>query len=602
MNKRQKLVQQQFLNNEKAVMKRLFQVYNKSLEDATKQAEKLQKEFEELEAIYDTVEDEEEKQALKSRMRSKVYQKQYQENLKKQISGIVDNMQENSYTTVSDYLEKCYEDGFIGTMYDMHGQGIPLAMPLDQESMVRAVQLDSKISEGLYNHLGEDYPMLKKHITAQISRGISSGLTTQQIAHNLAGKMTGTYNNPKGAYAYAKRIARTEGHRIQCQGAMDAMYKAKEKGADVVKQWDSTLDGRTRDSHAKLDGERKEVDERFSNGLMFPGDPNGQAAEVINCRCALLQIPRWALGDGFTKMNNFTKQIEEFESPEDYAEFKKGFFSKENRQYMNYVSEMEEKHRTTDFARVLDKMSTREYNHYSKLLESNPVFNKQALTSGGNYGNIMPQNVAPSKIQNYNFNEGTDAKITSHVGVADCYTNAEGVNFIYQENYNKANQLIEPQRAMGLFDKIPSKLKAEVSTIEVLDYKNPMDSYWARRYKWKGFESFATGSGGHIAFWKNNTMASAAMDDNWIIHTFAHESAHSLDQTLGKSGIRFSNSSQWKKIVAEDKKINGKKSPTSYGEMNLTEDFAESVAEYCTNPVEFAKEFPNRANFFKGVL
>ena len=359
-------------------MKRLFQVYNQSLEDATKQAEKLQKEFEELEAIYDTVEDEEEKQALKSRMRSKVYQKQYQENIKKQVSDIVDNMQKNSYTTVSDYLEKCYEDGFIGTIYDMHGQGVPLAMPLDQKAMVRAVQLDSKISEGLYNHLGEDYPMLKKHITAQISRGISSGLTTAQIAHNLSGKMVGTYTNPKGAYAYAKRIARTEGHRIQCQATMDAMYSAKDKGADVVKQWDSTLDARTRHSHAKVDGERKEVDEKFSNGLMFPGDPNGEAAEVINCRCALLQIPRWAIGDAFTKMNNFTKQIEEFESPEDYAEFKKGFFSKENRQYMNYVSEMEEKHRTTDFARVLDSMSDREYNHYSKLLAANPTFNTNA--------------------------------------------------------------------------------------------------------------------------------------------------------------------------------------------------------------------------------
>lgn len=379
MNKRQKLVQQQFLNNEEAVMKRLFQVYNNSLDDVKKQSEKLQSEFEELTAIYDTVEDEAEREVLKSRMRSKVYQKQYQDNLKKQISGIVDNMQENSYTTVSDYLEKCYEDGFVGTLYDMHGQGIPLAMPLDQESMVRAVQLDSKISQGLYNHLGENVGMLKKHITAQISRGISTGLTSQQIAHNLAAKMTGTYNNPKGAYAYAKRIARTEGHRIQCQGTMDAMYGAKEKGADVVKQWDSTLDGRTRNSHAKLDGEWKELDKRFSNGLMFPGDPNGQASEVIYCRCALLQRARWAIDDGFTKMNNFTKQLEEFESPEDYAEFKKSFFSKENKKYMNYVQQMEEKHGTKDFARVLDSMTTREYNHYSDLLEGNPMYNKNTL-------------------------------------------------------------------------------------------------------------------------------------------------------------------------------------------------------------------------------
>ena len=379
MNKRQKLVQKQFLNNEEAVIKRLKQVYGKSLEDVTKQSEKLQKEFEELSAIYDTVEDEAEREILQSRMRSKVYQKKYQDSLKTQISGILDNMHENSYKTVSDYLEKCYEDGFIGTMFDLQGQGIPLCMPLDQKAMVRAVQTDSKISKGLYNHLGEDVDMLKKHITAQISRGISTGMTTNQIARNLAAKMTGNYKNAGGSLAYAQRIARTEGHRIQCQGTMDAMYGAKEKGADVVKQWDSTLDARTRDSHARVDGEIRELDKKFSNGLMFPGDSSGGAAEVVNCRCALLQRARWALDDGFTKMNNFTKQIETFDKPEDYAEFKKSFFSKENKQYMNYVSDMEKKYGTKDFQRVLGSMSDREYNHYSKLLESNPIYSKNTM-------------------------------------------------------------------------------------------------------------------------------------------------------------------------------------------------------------------------------
>ena len=78
---------------------------------------------------------------------------------------------------------------------------------------------------------------------------------------------------------------------------MDACYKAKDMGADVVKQWDSTLDTRTRESHQAVDGEIRELDKPFSNGLMFPGDPDGAAAEVINCRCALLQRARWALDE-----------------------------------------------------------------------------------------------------------------------------------------------------------------------------------------------------------------------------------------------------------------------------------------------------------------
>ena len=32
------------------------------------------------------------------------------------------------------------------------------------------------------------------------------------------------------------------------------------------------------------------VDQVFSNGLMFPGDPEGDAGEVINCRCHLMPV------------------------------------------------------------------------------------------------------------------------------------------------------------------------------------------------------------------------------------------------------------------------------------------------------------------------
>lgn len=374
LNKRQKIVQEAFIGNEEAVIKRLKQVYSVSLDSINEKTKALQAEILNIQAQLDKVEDEDKRAVLKSMEQSKIYQKQYQDALKKQVSSILDNMQVEEFQTVSDYLNKCYEEGFVGTLYDLQGQGIPMAFPLDQEAMVRAVQLDSKISQGLYTRLGEDVSVLKKKITAQVSRGIATGMSYAQVAQQLAGYTKIGFNN-------AVRIARTEGHRIQAQSAMDACHKAKDRGADIVKQWDAALDARTRDSHAKVDGEIKELDEKFSNGLMFPGDPSGAAAEVVNCRCALLQRARWALEGGFTKMNNFTKQLETFESPEDYAEFKKGFFSKENKQYMNYVQQMEDKYKTKDFATILDKMDDREYKHYSKLLEANPMFNKKAANN-----------------------------------------------------------------------------------------------------------------------------------------------------------------------------------------------------------------------------
>ena len=315
MNKYEKLIQAKFLNDEDVVINRLNRIYRKSFRDITDKIAELDSSIAQIQTVYKSVgADEigdlaaaflgkkainmtpaEAKETLASMLQSKIYQKKYQTALQKQVDGILDKMHVDQYSTISDYLKQCYEDGFVGTMYNLHGQGIPLMLPIDQEAMVMAVQLDSKISKGLYSHLGEDVTRLKKRITTHVTRGISSGMTFEQVAQQISASMMGAYTNPGGSLAYAMRIARTEGHRIQVQSTMNACQNAKDMGADVVKQWDSTLDGRTRPSHQKIDGEIRELDEPFSNGLMFPGDPAGGAGEVVNCRCALLQRARWAL-------------------------------------------------------------------------------------------------------------------------------------------------------------------------------------------------------------------------------------------------------------------------------------------------------------------
>lgn len=337
MNKRQKLIAAQFLDDEEKVIKRLDRVYSQSLKDITGKISVLDSSISDLQKALGSVSDdeigelaaaflrgkrattpEEARETLQSMLQSKVYQKKYQEALKKQVGGVLDTMRDKEFKVVSDYLTECYENGFVSVLYDLQGQGIPLCFPMDQEAMVRAVQLDSKISHGLYTRLGEDVAMLKKRITAEVSRGISTGMTFKQVAQQLAAKTKIGYNN-------AVRITRTEGHRINSQSTMDACFKAKEKGANVVKQWDSTLDSRTRESHMIVDGEIRELDEAFSNGLMFPGDPSGRAAEVINCRCRLNQRARWALDD--EELEELKKRAEYFglDKADSFDEYKKKY-------------------------------------------------------------------------------------------------------------------------------------------------------------------------------------------------------------------------------------------------------------------------------------
>lgn len=279
------------MDSEEAALKELEKQYAAALKDINEKVKLFQADIDLLdEALSQDGLDDASKALLKSQKQSKIYQKQFQQTLKGQVSGIIDKMHSDHYTTIDKYLNGCYETSYIGTMFDIAGQGIPIIAPIDQAAAVKAVLTNSKIVEGYYNHLGVNYAKLKKTITQEISRGIASGLPYRDIARNI-------HNVSGSGVSNAKRIARTEGHRIQQTGARDAQQAAKKRGADVVKQWDAALDKRTRKSHARVDGEIRELDEKFSNGLMFPGDPSGGAAEVINCRCVALTRARWALDD-----------------------------------------------------------------------------------------------------------------------------------------------------------------------------------------------------------------------------------------------------------------------------------------------------------------
>lgn len=291
MNRWEIEVQRSLLDSEEAALKELEKQYAKALKDVNEKVKLFQADIDLLDqALSQEGLDDTTRALLQSQKRSKIYQQNYQKALRGQVSGILDKMHGDNYGTIDKYLNGCYETGYIGVMYDIAGQGVPLVVPIDQAAAIKAVLTDSKVSNGLYAALGVDVAILKKSITQEISRGIASSLPYSDIARNIS-------SVSKAPLSRAKTIARTEGHRIQQTSSRDAQYAAKKKGADVLKQWDTALDGRTRDSHARVDGEIRELDEKFSNGLMFPGDPSGGAAEVVNCRCTSNTRARWALDD-----------------------------------------------------------------------------------------------------------------------------------------------------------------------------------------------------------------------------------------------------------------------------------------------------------------
>ncbi len=307
MNKRQKEVLEYFLDREEQVIRGLKAVYRQAIRDCEERIRQLstRSDMENIQSI--------------------VYQTQYQQAIQRQLEGILDILQTNEFTTISDYLNAAYQNGFAGALYDLHGQGIPLLFPIDQDQVTKAVLNDSKLSVPMYTRLGEEVNTLKLAVRAQISRGIANGSTWNQMAQELAKNMV---NSPFQTAQYnAMRIARTEGHRIQQQSQYDAMRKAKEHGADVVKEWNATLDARTRPDHMSLDGQIREIDQPFTLGSLkaqYPGE-FGRPEQDIHCRCCALQRARWALGEKELEQLKERAKYLGLDQAKDFGEFQKRY-------------------------------------------------------------------------------------------------------------------------------------------------------------------------------------------------------------------------------------------------------------------------------------
>jgi hypothetical protein len=127
-----------------------------------------------------------------------------------------------------------------------------------------------------------------KAINSQMMQGILIGESIPDLAQRLL-------NVTNMDEASAIRNARTMTTSAENKGRQDSYEKAQSDGVVMVREWIATGDDRTRDWHRDLDGVEVGVDEPWTNtlpdgtedSLMYPGDPDGDPANIYNCRCAM---------------------------------------------------------------------------------------------------------------------------------------------------------------------------------------------------------------------------------------------------------------------------------------------------------------------------
>lgn len=195
-----------------------------------------------------------------------------------------------------DMLNECvprsYSENFNYATYQIeHGSSISTSFTLYDESTVRRLlEQDRKLLPVVHLDDGKDFEWNRAKVTEAVTQGILQGESVPEVAKRLE-TVAGMDERS------ALRNARTALTGAQNAGRTAAFARAKAFGVQLTQEWQATYDMRTRHTHAVMDGERAEVGERFSNGLMYPGDPEGEPAEVMNCRCTLVPVTQ-GLDDG----------------------------------------------------------------------------------------------------------------------------------------------------------------------------------------------------------------------------------------------------------------------------------------------------------------
>lgn len=129
--------------------------------------------------------------------------------------------------------------------------------------------------------VGEISETTRRALQELVRDGINEGLSIPNIADTID-----TLYLEQIIPNRSTVIARTEVISSTNYGGQQA---ALATGLTLTKTWLATSDERTRDGHQEADGQTVNINEPYivnGEALMFPGDPNGSAANIIQCRCS----------------------------------------------------------------------------------------------------------------------------------------------------------------------------------------------------------------------------------------------------------------------------------------------------------------------------
>ena len=128
---------------------------------------------------------------------------------------------------------------------------------------------------------------IDKTTLADLRATLAEGLDANETMPDIQARIQKVFQGEeRGGYWRADTIARTEMLKVENYNALQGYQDA---GANF-KKWIASGPPDDRPEHTAMDGETVPIDEAFSNGLMYPGDPAGDPKDICNCRCAVAPV------------------------------------------------------------------------------------------------------------------------------------------------------------------------------------------------------------------------------------------------------------------------------------------------------------------------
>ena len=231
-----------------------------------------------------------------------MYGKRFAE-MKEQCAQQLLNVNQTAMAYVNGELPEVYAINYNALESAVNGVGGYSFTLVDADTVRNLAVTDTSLLPYKKIDPAKDIPWNMKKINAETLQGILQGESMDKIAKRIM-------NVQEMNKTQAIRSARTIVTGAENKGRQDSYARAEADGIILQKEWIATNDGRTRHSHAMLDGAIVDQDKKFDNGLMYPGDPNGRPEEVWNCRCSVAAVIK-----GFKKAQvqkaMAEKQIEE---------------------------------------------------------------------------------------------------------------------------------------------------------------------------------------------------------------------------------------------------------------------------------------------------